>query len=1406
MHVRIHQGDNSIDIINLYQHVWRYQLDREGNTKCREAVWRKLRQVTTKIPQRNTLIVGGDFNCTIRRMKHHIGSAVIAAREPSPDQEEFLAYLQDHGMTLLNTWNAKPAYTCQTGDAKTQIDFLLSREQHADRTAKDCKPWHQAPIGKWKANHHVPVWASIRHVNPGKLPRKPIPKSFKSTLLGSVEGNDSQAKQLQSLVEQKISTVPSTGGIANTSARLDWIMTSTISEVYSPDARDDHRLSQDPQVQLSVRAMWNTYASYREAKLATFQNIFAKWRQFAVFHKTSRAYKLKTKEVKKERILQTAQELAQADRKGDQRKLWECAKRLAPWKPKNRTSLRGCAGEILAPQQQLSELIAYSQQKFCRGEPYNSQHCLDEDFWVDPVQLEQYLGRLPMRKAVPKHVAPAAAWRLCAKSVAGAIAKSANRSWVAGSSARMPQPWRDTHLVWLAKPNKDLDRPNGYRPIGLSHPLAKIINRILRDRLCEYVDPKLEGLPQFAYTKGRGVMDALLRVHHHFRKARTIALESKASIYQQHQGIKSKTCAGGLCFSLDLEGAFNSVPRTQLAASMRRLQISEDLIHMAMEFYRESRYFSNIGSHENSVTSTCGIKQGCTLAPYLFVIHTITIIEEIGRSLGNGWMKEMLTFFADDSIATWEIHCVADLKKALAGIETIIAIFNQRGMKLSNDKCVILYDLQGREAHKFVSKRKHRRNKLPHFKFLQMGEDLWVPIRKHHEYLGTIIAYRDAAARTCAHRMKKARGQYSQLRKTINSARIVSNRPRYQIWRSGVLSSAAYGLLATGVTFTSKKSLQAMTARQIRAIARRPAHLTHVTNEEVRSILHAEDPVATLIKQGTDLLGKLERLARDRPQDIRSQPQAREQLQYVLGTLRKEEHQTVSPTRPEAADQTYKCSQCDKSYTSMTSLKKHMAISHKIKFQGGIKFDAARHAQGNLPQCAYCGHKFGEWHGLRMHIERVNCHPLMLGLMQADRMTTGDAPVVEPPRSTSLTALEDPEIVRVLSQKGWKSLLNEHCAHHFMQHCCLCNRWIRDPSAVKRHLSQAHVAQWEQVAARLEARCAEIKHMLDRGGICPWCSRVSYSRHFKQCNVVFQCALLGLIHEDGGRSGHSVRQLAASAVSTARNSEEAPRTRPERRAAEQTAPPNPTRTKGKRPENPGGQSEQHCLDPGGPVSSTGRCPKQSTPRQLTHIPSRTDRTGSNSQSSLRSWAILAREEGTGGAASGPPNGSVRTDGDGDQGQARSLCPGPNRGQGSRGQAVDEPQQTVRVPTMESPGAKARARPRSQRASSAAPPGIGHVLQGSHHHKVQLGAQDEAGTGGEREGDLHHRGSPAIPRSSQSPGAAVSASQQYRVEPCGSANAPTILEKTWTSGCPPESSGSRLDGPTREVQRGRSHSQ
>ena len=66
-------------------------------------------------------------------------------------------------------------------------------------------------------------------------------------------------------------------------------------------------------------------------------------------------------------------------------------------------------------------------------------------------------------------------------------------------------------------------------------------------------------------------------------------------------------------------------------------------------------------------------------------------------------------------------------------------------------------------------------------------------------------------------------------------------------------------------------------------------------------------------------------------------------------------------------------------------------------------------------------------------------------------------------------------------------------------------------TALKRHLKQTHGDLWDFVAPELEAKCAEVKHQL-RDGTCPWCERTSYSRHYHQCNVIFQSALLGLLH------------------------------------------------------------------------------------------------------------------------------------------------------------------------------------------------------------------------------------------------------------------------------------------------------
>ena len=123
--------------------------------------------------------------------------------------------------------------------------------------------------------------------------------------------------------------MPDTGEIEDISARIDDIMLSTIAEVYKPDQQEDSRISQDTTVQFSVKSVWQTYETFRAAKAATIKNILEKWKLYRQVQKASKHFRNTTKEVKRERITHIAEELARAEVRGDQRKLRECARKLA---------------------------------------------------------------------------------------------------------------------------------------------------------------------------------------------------------------------------------------------------------------------------------------------------------------------------------------------------------------------------------------------------------------------------------------------------------------------------------------------------------------------------------------------------------------------------------------------------------------------------------------------------------------------------------------------------------------------------------------------------------------------------------------------------------------------------------------------------------------------------------------------------------------------------------------------------------------------------------------------------------------------------------------------------------------------------------------------------------------------
>ena len=226
-HARILHGPTAIDIVNVYQHVWRSQLDHEKNVEYRAKVWNALRKTTEQLPRRNTAIRCGDFNISARTFLPHIGTSVLPAdNKTQADETEFHGVLQQQGLCLLNTWsNPQKATSIMQGQC-TQIDFIMTRMKQADRIANGSCSLPSAEIGAWKTNRHYPVQASVALHAPWKMQTHGgmQAKINKRLLQDEIAKLTPRAKQLQASIANRMRQLSRSVEPGELTGQVFWIV------------------------------------------------------------------------------------------------------------------------------------------------------------------------------------------------------------------------------------------------------------------------------------------------------------------------------------------------------------------------------------------------------------------------------------------------------------------------------------------------------------------------------------------------------------------------------------------------------------------------------------------------------------------------------------------------------------------------------------------------------------------------------------------------------------------------------------------------------------------------------------------------------------------------------------------------------------------------------------------------------------------------------------------------------------------------------------------------------------------------------------------------------------------------------------------------------------------------------
>ena len=371
-----------------------------------------------------------------------------------------------------------------------------------------------------------------------------------------------------------------------------------------------------------------------------------------------------------------------------------------------------------------------------------------------------------------------------------------NNVW---SSRTLPPEWAQAIIVSFYKGKGSSADPANYRPISLLNTLYKLFVSILQARIARSADHFIRKT-QYGFRAHRSTGQPIFLV----RRLMDWSVSTGTTVH--------------LLF-LDWKQAFDKVDHSALLIALRRFGLSEHMLAIVASIYdRPTFLIKGMNGQSSTGTVGSGIRQGCPLSPYLFIILLSVIMHDVEDALirtgvpQNVWSVGRPIFdveYADDMLVM--AITTPQCEHFLHAIEKEAAHY---GLALNQTKtCLLRHPNMTGQGVKFL-------------------DGAVVPLVSSVKYLGTQISWEHTETTAIGARLIVAEQAYQQLRLIWNSP--LSTHTKQRLFSSIFVPILLYGLEHLNLTHKHLQRIDSIYFRFLRRVMRiKHSYYSRISNFEV---------------------------------------------------------------------------------------------------------------------------------------------------------------------------------------------------------------------------------------------------------------------------------------------------------------------------------------------------------------------------------------------------------------------------------------------------------------------------------------------------------------------------------------------------------------------------------------------